>query len=117
MTQSRAHVQRSFVLNDRANAKSYPVSLHDALPDCLARRHREQRPAARRRPPTPARRGPMNPRTIEWVGDLPGVRSEEHTSELQSRHYLVCRLLLEKKTASITCMWTLSQPTLRPTLV
>src|SRR3712207_7325359 len=31
-----------------------------------------------------------------FVGD-PGVRSEEHTSELQSRQYLVCRLLLEKK--------------------
>src|SRR3712207_6854056 len=30
----------------------------------------------------------------EWVG----MRSEEHTSELQSRQYLVCRLLLEKKT-------------------
>src|SRR3712207_9022484 len=29
---------------------------------------------------------------------LVGVRSEEHTSELQSRQYLVCRLLLEKKT-------------------
>src|SRR3712207_8647075 len=28
----------------------------------------------------------------------PGSRSEEHTSELQSRQYLVCRLLLEKKT-------------------
>src|SRR3712207_7945346 len=31
------------------------------------------------------------------VRDRPGVRSEEHTSELQSRQYLVCRLLLEKK--------------------
>src|SRR3712207_8331673 len=31
---------------------------------------------------------------------LRGVRSEEHTSELQSRQYLVCRLLLEKKTSS-----------------
>src|SRR3712207_8121413 len=30
-----------------------------------------------------------------------GVRSEEHTSELQSRQYLVCRLLLEKKKAKI----------------
>src|SRR3712207_7297157 len=30
-------------------------------------------------------------------GDAPEVRSEEHTSELQSRQYLVCRLLLEKK--------------------
>src|SRR3712207_8453111 len=33
-----------------------------------------------------------------WEGDLiMGTRSEEHTSELQSRQYLVCRLLLEKK--------------------
>src|SRR3712207_6911838 len=33
-----------------------------------------------------------------WVGDVRvSVRSEEHTSELQSRQYLVCRLLLEKK--------------------
>src|SRR3712207_8714558 len=31
------------------------------------------------------------------LGLLQGVRSEEHTSELQSRQYLVCRLLLEKK--------------------
>src|SRR3712207_7739644 len=30
-------------------------------------------------------------------------RSEEHTSELQSRQYLVCRLLLEKKTYTSTC--------------
>src|SRR3712207_8272013 len=32
----------------------------------------------------------------------PGERSEEHTSELQSRQYIVCRLLLEKKNTSIT---------------
>src|SRR3712207_8090858 len=32
---------------------------------------------------------------VAWLFDL--VRSEEHTSELQSRQYLVCRLLLEKK--------------------
>src|SRR3712207_8838299 len=32
-----------------------------------------------------------------WHCYLPGVRSEEHTSELQSRQYLVCRLLLEKR--------------------
>src|SRR3712207_8852319 len=31
----------------------------------------------------------------------PGARSEEHTSELQSRQYLVCRLLLEKKKRSL----------------
>src|SRR3712207_8232667 len=35
---------------------------------------------------------------------LPGaVRSEEHTSELQSRQYLVCRLLLEKKINTMHC--------------
>src|SRR3712207_6915812 len=34
-----------------------------------------------------------------WV--LPWSRSEEHTSELQSRQYLVCRLLLEKKTGDL----------------
>src|SRR3712207_8523646 len=32
-----------------------------------------------------------------WI-EVDGLRSEEHTSELQSRQYLVCRLLLEKKT-------------------
>src|SRR3712207_7348515 len=32
-------------------------------------------------------------------------RSEEHTSELQSRQYLVCRLLLEKKNKHTACIW------------
>src|SRR3712207_7154974 len=36
-------------------------------------------------------------------GDLLEWRSEEHTSELQSRQYLVCRLLLEKKKKNIIC--------------
>src|SRR3712207_7165824 len=35
---------------------------------------------------------------LEEEARRPGERSEEHTSELQSRQYLVCRLLLEKKT-------------------
>src|SRR3712207_8214346 len=34
---------------------------------------------------------------VHWRGSVPAIRSEEHTSELQSRQYLVCRLLLEKK--------------------
>src|SRR3712207_7365323 len=38
--------------------------------------------------------------TVIQVAD--GCRSEEHTSELQSRQYLVCRLLLEKKTTKST---------------
>src|SRR3712207_8613670 len=40
-------------------------------------------------------RGAPTPSTVTL--DAPGSRSEEHTSELQSRQYLVCRLLLEKK--------------------
>src|SRR3712207_7151127 len=35
--------------------------------------------------------------TLERMGEKSAQRSEEHTSELQSRQYLVCRLLLEKK--------------------
>src|SRR3712207_8128355 len=59
---------------------------------------------ARRRPRLPGqrlRRG--DPRQLREEGrrtasrGLPPARSEEHTSELQSRQYLVCRLLLEKK--------------------
>src|SRR3712207_7426328 len=37
---------------------------------------------------------------------LQALRSEEHTSELQSRQYLVCRLLLEKKTKTIVVLST-----------
>src|SRR3712207_7410279 len=46
------------------------------------------------------------------VGCLPQrVRSEEHTSELQSRQYLVCRLLLEKKkTHDIETFWSSCAP-------
>src|SRR3712207_8081839 len=42
--------------------------------------------------------GPSQRRLPLVLGDLHLDRSEEHTSELQSRQYLVCRLLLEKKT-------------------
>src|SRR3712207_8904643 len=51
------------------------------------------RPLRRTRPPPPAREPP---RASAERSAGPG-RSEEHTSELQSRQYLVCRLLLEKK--------------------
>src|SRR3712207_6979067 len=40
-------------------------------------------------------------RKTEEVHLIDGIRSEEHTSELQSRQYLVCRLLLEKKKNSL----------------
>src|SRR3712207_8926363 len=41
--------------------------------------------------------GPLGAVAVEAAADLVVDRSEEHTSELQSRQYLVCRLLLEKK--------------------
>src|SRR3712207_8800109 len=43
-------------------------------------------------------------------------RSEEHTSELQSRQYLVCRLLLEKKTHHSLLFISYPQPSLTPAL-
>src|ERR1035441_10498990 len=39
---------------------------------------------------------PGGPKLASWVGKRMGIRSEEHTSELQSLRHLVCRLLLEK---------------------
>src|SRR3712207_8521106 len=39
---------------------------------------------------------------VQSVETVPETRSEEHTSELQSRQYLVCRLLLEKKNTHIS---------------
>src|SRR3712207_7479285 len=47
--------------------------------------------------PGSGRRPPRRRRTARWSSPCPSPRSEEHTSELQSRQYLVCRLLLEKK--------------------
>src|SRR5690625_5933994 len=47
----------------------------------------------------------QNPAMISMVGPTPiETRSEEHTSELQSRGHLVCRLLLEKKKKSRNCV-------------
>src|SRR2546429_4609532 len=90
-----------FFFNDAAPTEIYTLSLHDALPiwssHCLNRSkfewpfwrglfHRafEEGRAPRCRP------------TVFRSLRIPG-RSEEHTSELQSRLHLVCRLLLEKK--------------------
>src|SRR3712207_8563154 len=39
--------------------------------------------------------------SLPFKSGVSTIRSEEHTSELQSRQYLVCRLLLEKKKASV----------------
>src|SRR3712207_8894028 len=49
------------------------------------------------------RRSPLRELTGEAVRRI-ALRSEEHTSELQSRQYLVCRLLLEKKKRTKACI-------------
>src|SRR3712207_7967269 len=51
----------------------------------------------RRWRPGPARRSPSSRAATGTTRSAAPRRSEEHTSELQSRQYLVCRLLLEKK--------------------
>src|SRR3712207_8199322 len=59
---------------------------------------RPRPPGRRRRPRRPPRRRGAHPRRgSASLARAPRPRSEEHTSELQSRQYLVCRLLLEKK--------------------
>src|SRR3712207_8250225 len=75
-----------------------------------ARRGAEGRERGERREPTPAqraefekRRTEMQQRRQQQLARVRAVltRSEEHTSELQSRQYLVCRLLLEKNNNDI----------------
>src|SRR3712207_8228533 len=94
-----------FFFNDTATTEIYTLSLHDALPilapsassrkrlspmpGTVALRLRSERVT---RKPSPSR----SSFTLAVVSSVPS-RSEEHTSELQSRQYLVCRLLLEKK--------------------
>src|SRR3712207_8164419 len=86
-----------FFFNDTATTEIYTLSLHDALPisPCVIsdddggwRMEKEQA------------LGNVFLTLINHslpLHQLQSKRSEEHTSELQSRQYLVCRLLLEKK--------------------
>src|SRR5258708_29586099 len=69
-----------FFFNDTATTEIYTLSLHDALPIS-----------------GPCRAKHIFPETPGFFSWFPRVRSEEHTSELQSPDHLVCRLLLEKK--------------------
>src|SRR2546429_9921512 len=70
-----------FFFNDTATTEIYTLSLHDALPILASAASGASTPRPSPAPSTRRREG----------------RSEEHTSELQSRLHLVCRLLLEKK--------------------
>src|SRR6266513_5771181 len=74
-----------FFFNDTATTEIYTLSLHDALPIC-----RDRGEESFADPPD--------------LLQLARGRSEEHTSELQSRFDLVCRLLLEKKNKLWRCV-------------
>src|SRR5687767_14861199 len=84
-----------FFFNDTATTEIYTLSLHDALPIFEPSRDKER--------PTRivvAIPGPPGFQEVTIQGTslfMKPLRSEEHTSELQSLAYLVCRLLLEKK--------------------
>src|SRR3712207_7100841 len=88
-----------FFFNDTATTEIYTLSLHDALPISW------RPPSADAERYRPLRRGGWtvsrsgSGRCSAWSARACPTprRSEEHTSELQSRQYLVCRLLLEKK--------------------
>src|SRR2546423_8870024 len=74
-----------FFFNDTATTEIYTLSLHDALPISAHRRQLVPQLHVR------------GPDVVEELDLDDWLRSEEHTSELQSLAYLVCRLLLEKK--------------------
>src|SRR5208337_5663873 len=79
-------IRRSFFFNDTATTEIYTLSLHDALPIWLSVANSLAAVAA-------------GAHQVHGVAKATHtvIRSEEHTSELQSPMYLVCRLLLEKK--------------------
>src|SRR2546428_4377089 len=78
-----------FFFNDTATTEIYTLSLHDALPICSSARDGS----------VPVARSFLRPSlfSLHFRAAASRFRSEEHTSELQSRSDLVCRLLLEKK--------------------
>src|SRR2546422_5818941 len=83
-----------FFFNDTATTEIYTLSLHDALPISLDRVHQRRLFAA-----------DVGAGAAVQV-DFHVARSEEHTSELQSRLHLVCRLLLEKKKKNDIMLYT-----------
>src|SRR2546425_4270160 len=93
---SPPHHLSFFFFNDTATTEIYTLSLHDALPICEP--HRAAAALGHRLHARPVHRGrPSHADGAPLPADEAGSRSEEHTSELQSLAYLVCRLLLEKK--------------------
>src|SRR5690349_23623616 len=94
----------SFFLTDPAPPEIYPLSLHDALPisgaifDLSSNDLRPEGWTSADAAGLPIFPGLVRYEEVVDNGVIPhALRSEEHTSELQSRRDLVCRLLLEKK--------------------
>src|SRR2546429_5780397 len=108
----RSSCSAFFFFNDTATTEIYTLSLHDALPISAAGHgpaQRLQQDAGHRacagpvaRPQERRCRCRSAPRLIPPLSPRKLHRSEEHTSELQSRLHLVCRLLLEKKKRDTT---------------
>src|SRR3712207_9330187 len=92
------YVVSFFFFNDTATTEIYTLSLHDALPICTAPRDGSSGAVHRGGHLQLSADGGR----LRRHGAPVGRRSEEHTSELQSRQYLVCRLLLEKKNQTET---------------
>src|SRR2546422_4348819 len=82
-----------FFFNDTATTEIYTLSLHDALP-ISGSTASTMFPRGSARSPSARALADSAPRATRRSRP---TRSEEHTSELQSRLHLVCRLLLEKK--------------------
>src|SRR2546427_11961424 len=84
-----------FFFNDTATTEIYTLSLHDALPILAGFQQLQHLPG----PGHDRRRQPGELAHVDPVRAIGAarLRSEEHTSELQSQSNLVCRLLLEKK--------------------
>src|SRR3712207_8530356 len=86
-----------FFFNDTATTEIYTLSLHDALPIFQFDDDLEYWARARTEFVPEFGVNQSGTRVAGHRAIVSILRSEEHTSELQSRQYLVCRLLLEKK--------------------
>src|SRR3712207_8589350 len=98
----RQQIMFYFFFNDTATTEIYTLSLHDALPILLHKpTHLVQHSARITRENILVlhclQLQKLRRKCMLFLHSLLLKRSEEHTSELQSRQYLVCRLLLEKK--------------------
>src|SRR5437879_9486177 len=84
-----------FFFNDTATTEIYTLSLHDALP--ISRAMEQDKISGLEAGADDYLTKPFSPKELAAPQHRLDARSEEHTSELQSPMYLVCRLLLEKK--------------------